>query len=37
MKKCENCGCENPDDFTFCGFCGSRVDGKIECSNCLIQ
>lgn len=34
MKKCENCGFENPDGFTFCGFCGKRTDGKIECEKC---
>lgn len=31
---CKNCGCENPDEFTFCQNCGKRLDGKRICPSC---
>ena len=27
-RVCRNCGDENPDDFTWCGSCGSRLAGR---------
>jgi len=28
------CNRENLDQFQFCGFCGSNLEGKIKCSKC---
>ena len=25
MKKCPKCGAANPDEFSFCGFCGASL------------
>lgn len=26
MKKCNNCGYENPDDYVYCKYCGQKFD-----------
>ncbi len=32
--KCNQCGYENSENATFCGNCGTRVDGKLPCRVC---
>lgn len=32
--KCQNCGCEMPDNSKFCGKCGCKLEQKAFCTKC---